>query len=172
MTFQRLPEALAGEDRLRELQRQGLWLWQVRRALNELLPPEWCAHLAVGRFDAGQLTVMSPSALVVAKLKQMTPTLIAELNRRGFPIAAIRWRVRPELAEQLPQIGDAGSERGAPRVLSPAAVAALQELLTQLPSDEPLAVSLARWLERTASKSDESLEEKEEEIKQQQRTAP
>ncbi|HCO76883.1 MAG TPA: hypothetical protein DIT50_01590, partial [Rhodocyclaceae bacterium] len=103
MSFQRLPEAFAGESRLRELQRQGLWLWQVQQALSEILPPEWCAQLSVGRFEGGQLTVMTPSALVVAKLKQMTPTLIAELSRRGFAVTAIRWRVRPELVQTLAQ---------------------------------------------------------------------
>jgi hypothetical protein len=168
MSFQRLPEAFAGESRLRELQRQGLWLWQVQQALSEILPPEWCAQLSVGRFEGGQLTVMSPSALVVAKLKQMTPTLIAELSRRGFAVTAIRWRVRPELVQTLAQRPPLPSQ--APRSLTPAAVAALSQLCTQLPADAPLAQSLTAWLRRATenapaagpqSQGNESFEQKQ-----------
>jgi len=151
MSFQRLPEAFAGESRLRELQRQGLWLWQVQQALSEILPPEWCAQLSVGRFEGGQLTVMSPSALVVAKLKQMTPTLIAELSRRGFAVTAIRWRGRPELVQTLAQRPKAPTH--APRGLSQAAIAALTELRAQLPADDPLAQSLTAWLRRVTEKT-------------------
>ncbi len=161
MTLRPLPEAMTGDDRLRRLQQQGLWLWRIRQALAEFLPPEWVAQLATGGYRDGELTLLSPSGLVVAKLRQMGPTLAAELSQRGFPVTTIRWRVRPELSSLLAR--EAPRQTPPPRPLSPAAREALTKLLTQLPAHAPLAEVITRWLARD-SQGEEPFKEKEKEV--------
>jgi len=162
MTWRPLPEAMTGDDRLRSLQQQGIWLWRARQAMAEFLPPEWVAKLAMGSYREGELTLLSPSGLVVAKLKQMGPTIAAELTQRGFPVTTIRWRVRPELASLLDR-ETLQQESTPPRPLSPAAREALTKLLAQLPATAPLAEAIARWLERD-SQGKKPFDEKKQEV--------
>ncbi|MCX7946023.1 MAG: DciA family protein [Hydrogenophilus sp.] len=98
MTLRPLPEAAKDPPSLAHLWQQGVLLWRIQTALAEILPADWCGDLRVGRLEQGVLTLMSSSALTVARLKTIAPTILSALRERGLPVEAIRWRVRPDWA--------------------------------------------------------------------------
>lgn len=88
--------------------------------------PAMFSSCDIVQFEGGQLVLATPNAAVAAKLKQQLPKLQAELEKRGWQIAAIRLKVQmaraPAPEVQMRQL-----------LLPPVAVSAFDELSASLP---------------------------------------
>jgi hypothetical protein len=118
--------AWLGEDataRALALQADRMVALQTALALASPLP----GLVALELDAAGVLRVAAPSAAAAAKLRQLEPSLVAGLRRRGWPVE--RMRVRPQ-----PREGPAPPPAAPPRDPMPAqALAAFGALASEAP---------------------------------------
>jgi len=80
-----LPEALA--YRVRQLA-------SLQQAYREIAPPALASVTRVGACSQGRLTLFADSGAVAAKLKQVSPVLLLELQKRGLEVNLIEVRVQ------------------------------------------------------------------------------
>jgi hypothetical protein len=80
-----LPESLARRARQAVL---------LQQAYNELAPPALAPVSRVGALSAGRLTLVADSGSVAAKLKQVSPSLLLKLQKRGLEVNRIEVRVQ------------------------------------------------------------------------------
>lgn len=64
-------------------------------AVAPLLPPALRADVRTGPVDAGCWTLLAAHNPAAAKLRQMLPLLLAQLQAEGRQVTAIRVRVQP-----------------------------------------------------------------------------
>lgn len=64
-------------------------------AVAGLLPPALRADVSTGPVDAGCWTLLAAHNPAAAKLRQMLPLLLAELQAKGRQVTSIRVRVQP-----------------------------------------------------------------------------
>jgi hypothetical protein len=63
------------------------------QAIRGLLPAPLRASVQAGPIEAGSWCVLVSSNAVAAKLRQLTPALLAHLNQKGLAVLAIRIKV-------------------------------------------------------------------------------
>ncbi len=113
-----LPDALA--HRVRQL----AVLQQVYR---EIAPPALASVTRVGAYSQGRLTLSADSGSVAAKLKQFTPVLLLELQKRGLKVNAIEVRVQVSGGAVRPPKPDKNH-----RKISPQALEGMERLANRL----------------------------------------
>lgn len=113
------------------------------RDLEQLLPDYLTPHVEPGLIKDGTLTLFAAHNALAARLRQIEPRLLAELQARGWPVAALKVRVRPQAAPEPKQPKQAQ--------LSAAGGDALRTL-TETLEPSPLRTALARMVARHTAK--------------------
>ncbi len=67
-------------------------------AISPLLPAGLRSHIAAGPIDGPQWCLLVQNSAAAAKLRQLLPTLLAALNRRGWEVTSIRLKVQTPTA--------------------------------------------------------------------------
>ncbi|MDN7996258.1 DUF721 domain-containing protein [Burkholderia multivorans] len=115
----------------------------LQRDLAALLPDYLAAHVEPGFVKEGTLTLFAAHNALAARLRQVEPRLLADLQKRGWPVSTLRVRVRPKDApEPAPQ---------KQARMTPAGAAALRDLADHL-APSPLQAALARMAARHGAK--------------------
>ena len=63
------------------------------QAVRDVLPVTLRPHIQAGPLEEGVWCLLAASTAVAAKLRQLTPTLLAQLHNRGLAVASIRIKV-------------------------------------------------------------------------------
>ncbi|MEX3605944.1 MAG: DciA family protein [Burkholderia sp.] len=113
----------------------------LQRDLRALLPEYLANHVESGSIKEGVLTLFAGHNALAARLRQVAPRLVADLQARGWNVAMLKVRVRPQDAPGPVRIKQAH--------MTPAGTDALRELADSLPSS-PLQSALARIAARHA----------------------
>ncbi|WP_323121549.1 DciA family protein [Burkholderia alba] len=113
----------------------------LRRDLGGLLPDYLANNVEPGFIKEGVLTLFAAHNALAARLRQVEPRLLSELQARGWPVAALKVRVRPQPAPEPPRIKEAR--------MSPTGADALRQLADML-EPSPLQIALARMAARHA----------------------
>jgi len=116
----------------------------LQRDLTALLPDYLANHVEPGSIKDGTLTLFAAHNALAARLRQVEPRLLAELQKRGWPVSALRVRVRPKDAPEPPHVKQA--------CMTTVGAAALRELADHL-EPSPLQAALARMAARHGAKS-------------------
>ncbi|EAY69816.1 hypothetical protein BDAG_02585 [Burkholderia dolosa AU0158] len=115
----------------------------LQRDLGALLPDYLANHVEPGSIKDGTLTLFAAHNALAARLRQVEPRLLADLQKRGWPVATLRVRVRPKDAPEPPRVKQAR--------MTSAGAAALRELADHL-EPSPLQAALARMAARHGAK--------------------
>ncbi|WP_179404916.1 DUF721 domain-containing protein [Burkholderia guangdongensis] len=115
----------------------------LQRDLATLLPDYLANHVEPGFIKDGTLTLFAAHNALAARLRQVEPRLLADLQRRGWPLTTLKVRVRPQDAPEPPRAKEAR--------MTPAGASALRELADSL-APSPLQTALARMAERHGKK--------------------
>ncbi|WP_321805103.1 DUF721 domain-containing protein [Burkholderia sp. BCC1993] len=116
----------------------------LQRDLAALLPDYLASHVEPGSIKDGTLTLFAAHNALAARLRQVEPRLLADLQKRGWPVSALRVRVRPKDAPEPPHVKQAR--------MTTVGAAALRELADHL-EPSPLQAALARMAARHGAKS-------------------
>lgn len=116
----------------------------LQRDLTALLPDYLANHVEPGSIKDGTLTLFAAHNALAARLRQVEPRLLAELQKRGWPVSALRVRVRPKDAPEPPHVKQAR--------MTTVGAAALRELADHL-EPSPLQAALARMAARHGAQS-------------------
>jgi hypothetical protein len=115
---------------------------QMRALLDDLngLLPDYLVHrIEPGFIKEGELPLFTAHNALAARLRQIEPRLLAELQARGWPVSSIRVRIRPPaMAPEAPAKQARMSAAGS------AALQALTESLEPSPLRQALTQMLAR----------------------------
>ncbi len=113
----------------------------LQNDLRILLPDYLRAHVEPSFIKTGTLTLFTAHNALAARLRQIEPRLLAELQQRGWPVSQLKVRVRPQAAPEPSRIKAAR--------MTTAGAAALHQLAASL-DPSPLQMALARMAERYA----------------------
>ncbi|MBN3789677.1 DUF721 domain-containing protein [Burkholderia sp. Ac-20353] len=116
----------------------------LQRDLAALLPDYLATHIEPGSIKDGTLTLFAAHNALAARLRQVEPRLLADLQRRGWPVATLRVRVRPKDAPEPAPVKQAR--------MTPVGAAALRDLAEHL-EPSPLQAALARMAARHGGKA-------------------
>ncbi|XDJ36445.1 MAG: DciA family protein [Burkholderia sp.] len=111
----------------------------LQRDLRALLPEYLANHVNPSSIKDGVLTLFAGQNALAARLRQVAPRLVADLQARGWHVAMLKVRVRPQDAPEPVRIKQAR--------MTPTGADALRELADSLPSS-PLQSALARMAAR------------------------
>jgi hypothetical protein len=116
-------------------------LIEVQKAFLNTIPPQLRDRCAVGRYAEGFLLIYVSNGTAAARLRNLVPTILQELNRTEFKINSIK------ISVQLPiSPGEnKNSPRNIPR-LSQMAADHINQLTDKLPAESPLKSSLEALL--------------------------
>lgn len=89
---------------------------RLQETLKATLPPQLADAFSLGILREGSLTLYTSNASIAAKLKQILPTLLKKLQKRGYQITVIRVAVQAythsgnvdKIAVRKPEISQAG----------------------------------------------------------------
>lgn len=137
-----LPEPLA-----RRAQQVAL----LQRAYGEVAPPALLPMSRVGALSAGRLTLYADSGPVAAKLKQLSPSLLLGLQKRGLEVNLIEVRVQVGARPGSAPIGERNSRKISDQSLDQ--LASLAQSLGPSPLREALQSLLARQGRKPPGKS-------------------
>lgn len=115
-------------------------LMAIEQSLKRQLPAAFASACRAARLDQQCLTLSVPSAGFAAKLRQMAPRLLANLNASGWNITELAVKVQ---AGSPPGVTQKRTRNVEP--LGPASLAAFRKLLETTPPG-PLADSINRLL--------------------------
>lgn len=107
--------------------------------LKRLLPDYLAPNVEPGTIKDGTLTLFAGHSALAARLRHLEPTVLAELQRRGFALRAIKVRVRPQSMREAPPLKQAR--------VSTAGAHCLRELADAL-DPSPLKDAVARMASR------------------------
>ncbi|MGN7984976.1 DciA family protein [Burkholderia sp. 22313] len=116
----------------------------LQRDLAALLPDYLANHVEPGSIKDGTLTLFAAHNALAARLRQVEPRLLADLQKRGWPVSTLRVRVRPKDAPEPPHVKQAR--------MTTVGATALRELADHL-EPSPLQAALARMAARHGAKS-------------------
>ena len=136
-----LPDALA--RRVRQLV-------NLQYSYREIAPPALASVTRVGAYSQGRLTLFADSGAVAAKLKQVSPVLLLELQKRGLEVNLIEVRVQLSGGPARPAKSDKNHRKISPQALD--GIARLAGRLAPSPLREAL-VSLVAAQRRTTSRT-------------------
>ncbi|AGK48808.1 MULTISPECIES: DUF721 domain-containing protein [Burkholderia] len=111
----------------------------LKRDLVALLPDYLANHVEPGFIKDGTLTLFAAHNALAARLRQVEPRLLSDLQARGWAIATLKVRVRPQPAPEPPRVKQAR--------MSAAGTDALRQLADAL-EPSPLQSALARMAAR------------------------
>ncbi|TFZ00025.1 DciA family protein [Ramlibacter rhizophilus] len=69
---------------------------QCLEAIQPMLPPGLKASVKAGPLDGGTWCLLVASNAGAAKLRQLLPTLLEQLHRRGMDVSSIRLKVQAD----------------------------------------------------------------------------
>jgi len=140
---QPVSELLRRADALAPLRAGVEQMAAIRRDLDALLPDYLAASVEPGFIKDGKLALFAAHNALAARLRHLEPRLVADLQARGWPLDAVRIRVRPQSVKE----GKPPKEAR----MSPAGAAALQALSQELPPS-PLQEALAKMAARHSNR--------------------
>ncbi len=111
----------------------------LQRDLRALLPDYLANHVNPGSIKDGTLTLFAAHNALAARLRQVAPRLVADLQARGWSVANLKVRVQPKDAPEPVRVKQAR--------MSPAGADALRELADTLPPS-PLQSALEKMAAR------------------------
>lgn len=111
----------------------------LEKDLRELLPDYLATSVEPGFIKDGVLALFAAHNALAARLRHLEPRLLSDLQQRGWPVNALKIRVRPQPAKEPPPIKQAR--------MTPVGAAALQALSESL-APSPLQEALARMAAR------------------------
>jgi len=111
----------------------------LEKDLRALLPDYLATSVEPGFIKDGVLALFAAHNALAARLRHLEPRLLADLQQRGWPVSALRIRVRPQPAKEPPPVKQA---RMTPTGAD--ALHALSESLAPSPLQEALARMAAR----------------------------
>ncbi|WP_233865924.1 DciA family protein [Paraburkholderia adhaesiva] len=115
----------------------------MRRDLEALLPDYLATSVEPGFIKDGKLALFTAHNALAARLRQLEPRLVADLQARGWPLDSVRIRVRPQSVKEAKPPKEAR--------MSPAGAEALRALSEELPPS-PLQAALAKMAARHSNK--------------------
>ncbi|CAG4917586.1 DUF721 domain-containing protein [Paraburkholderia gardini] len=111
----------------------------LERDLKQLLPDYLATSIEPGFIKEGVLTLFAAHNALAARLRHLEPSLLSDLQQRGWAVNSLRIRVRPQAVKEPPPPKQARmTARGAE------ALHALSETLAPSPLREALARMAAR----------------------------
>lgn len=116
----------------------------LQRDLAAFLPDYLANHVEPGSIKDGTLTLFAAHNALAARLRQVEPRLLTDLQKRGWPVSALRVRVRPKDAPEPPHVKQAR--------MTTVGATALRDLADHL-EPSPLQAALARMAARHGAKS-------------------
>ena len=145
MPTRKIGSYLDATPTLHSLVKQAQCLIEMQQVFTESAPKPLALSGRVGRFAHSSLLLFADNGAVAAKLKQLTPSLLINFQKRGYKVTAIRVEVQPPHPPAPPRrkVG-----------LSGKALGHLQELAARLPPS-PLRSSLERFLARASYDQDQ-----------------
>ena len=111
----------------------------LEKDLRALLPDYLATSVEPGFIKEGVLALFAAHNALAARLRHLEPRLLADLQQRGWPVNALRIRVRPQPVKEPPPVKQA---RMTPTGAD--ALHALSESLAPSPLQEALARMAAR----------------------------
>jgi hypothetical protein len=111
----------------------------LERDLKQLLPSYLSASVEPGFIKEGVLSLFAAHNALAARLRHLEPTLLSELQQRGWAVNTLKVRVRPQPIKEPPPIKQAR--------MTPAGADALRELSETL-APSPLQAALAKMAAR------------------------
>lgn len=141
MPVQRIGDVIASSGDLKSLARQAQRLRDLEQLLFESTPVALARASRVANLKAGTLVVLADNAAVAAKLRQLAPSLLLHLNKRGFEVTVLRVEVQVK-AHKIKAEDDVTG-----RALPPDAIEDFARLSEALP-DSPLRSAVARLVAR------------------------
>ena len=92
MTMQ---QAMHGSPTLAQLMRMADETRACMAVIRPLLPASLRADVRAGPLQEGAWCLLVPHAAAAAKLRQLTPALLAALRTKGHDVQAIRFKIQP-----------------------------------------------------------------------------
>jgi len=111
----------------------------LERDLKQLRPDYLATSVEPGFIKDGVLALFAAHNALAARLRHLEPRLLSDLQQRGWPVQALKIRVRPQPAKEPPPIKQARMTR--------AGADALHDLSESL-EPSPLQAALARMAAR------------------------
>ena len=136
-------ELLSRADALAPLRAGVEQMAAMQRDLGALLPDYLATSVEPGFIKDGKLALFTAHNALAARLRHLEPRLVADLQARGWPLDAVRIRVRPQSVKEAKPSKEAR--------MSPAGAEALRALSEELPPS-PLQAALAKMAARHSSK--------------------
>lgn len=118
----------------------------LERDLKQLLPSYLATSVEPGFIKDGVLSLFAAHNALAARLRHLEPTLLSELQQRGWAVNTLKVRVRPQPVKEPPPIKQAR--------MTPAGADALRELSETL-TPSPLQAALAKMAARHRKPRDE-----------------
>src|SRR6201991_2210965 len=104
---QRLADVLARTDAFSALRAGVEQIAALERDLAELLPDYLAASVEPGFIKDGVLALFAGHNALAARLRHLEPRLLSDLQQRGWPVNALRIRVRPQAVKEPPPVKQA-----------------------------------------------------------------
>ncbi|HXZ97196.1 MAG TPA: DciA family protein [Burkholderiales bacterium] len=136
---------------IQSLIKQVQCLIDMQQVFTEIAPKPLAQSGRVGRFAHSSLLLFADNGAMAAKLKQLTPSLLINFQKRGYKVTAIRVEVQPP-HPRTPLPRKTG--------LSGKALNHVHELAARLP-DSPLRTAVQNMLARASNNEDQPLEHKQ-----------
>ncbi|MBN3849097.1 DUF721 domain-containing protein [Paraburkholderia sp. Ac-20342] len=136
---QPLSEVLGRTDAFAALRAGVEQIAALEKDLRELLPDYLASSIEPGFIKEGVLALFAAHNALAARLRHLEPRLLADLQQRGWPVHALKIRVRPQPLKEPPPVKQAR--------MTPAGADALQALSESL-APSPLQEALARMAAR------------------------
>jgi hypothetical protein len=146
MAVQKIAAVLRASGELKALAGKAKRLAEWQRRYADLAPPALARASRVAGCRSGILLLSADNAAVAAKLKQMTPRLIAAMKQQAHEVTSIRVQVQPARPAH-----DSGKKR-AKVMLTPNAVARFEQLAATV-ADESLKNALRRLVGRRRTRA-------------------
>ena len=115
-------------------------LTALQRQFISVAPPHLAQSTQVLELHLGTLSISVANATVAAKLRQLAPELVVQLQDKGCQISGIRVKVQVSYDRSRP--------KPAPRILGKAAQKALHELSSSM-NDSPLKHALEKMTHKS-----------------------
>ncbi len=140
-----LQRFLGSGDALARLHDHAARLRRLQDVVARELPPALAAGCSVANLKGETLILLAASGAVAVKLKQLAPTLVAQLAAAGVPLKSIQVKVQVQEGEPV-------TRPPTQRVISEAGRDSVGQLAATLPADSPLRASLERLIARSRSR--------------------
>jgi hypothetical protein len=143
---QPVAEVLSRTDAFAALRAGVEQIAALERDLKQLLPSYLAATVEPGFIKDGVLSLFAAHNALAARLRHLEPTLLSELQQRGWAVNTLKVRVRPQPIKEPPPVKQAR--------MTPAGADALRELSETL-APSPLQSALAKMAARHQKPSGE-----------------